>query len=456
MAQLPQTQYAQGPGGDIPYQVVGDGPMDLVVVPGWFSHVDLLWNHPGWASFIGDFASFSRVILYDKLGTGLSDPVDAVPTLECRVDDLRAVMDAADSQRAALFGLSEGGPISMLFAATYPKRVQALILYGTYACGTGEDDGSPGRAKWIKLMNAIRPTLDHWGGGHTVDWAAPSLRPSAPYRTGMGALERAGMSPKMARLTFEAVLTQVDVRDILGSVRVPTLVLHRKDEAIPVEFAREIAAQIPSAKLVELDGVDHLPAIGDIKSITGEVEQFLTGQRHEPPPDRVLATVLFTDIVDSTRRAAELGDRSWRELLGRHDEITREEISRFQGREVKHTGDGFLAAFDGPTRAVRCATTLTERMPALGIDIRTGLHTGECEVRGEDIGGIAVHIGARIAALARGREVLVSSTVKDLVNGSGITFEDRGIHVLKGIPAQWQLYAPVGEHDPAAGIFGRN
>jgi class 3 adenylate cyclase len=208
--------------------------------------------------------------------------------------------------------------------------------------------------------------------------------------------------------------------------------------------------------LVELDGVDHLPAIGDIKSITGEVEQFLTGQRHEPPPDRVLATVLFTDIVDSTRRAAELGDRSWRELLGRHDEITREEISRFQGREVKHTGDGFLAAFDGPTRAVRCATTLTERMPALGIDIRTGLHTGECEVRGEDIGGIAVHIGARIAALARGREVLVSSTVKDLVNGSGITFEDRGIHVLKGIPAQWQLYAPVGEHDPAAGIFGRN
>jgi pimeloyl-ACP methyl ester carboxylesterase len=247
MAQLPQTQYAKGPGGDIAYQVVGDGPMDLVVVPGWFSHVDLLWNHPGWASFIGDFASFSRVILYDKLGTGLSDPVDAVPTLESRVDDLRAVMDAAGSQRAALFGLSEGGPISMLFAATYPKRVQALILYGTYACGTGEDDGSPGRAKWIKLMNAIRPTLDHWGGGHTVDWAAPSLQPSAPYRTGMGALERAGMSPKMARLTFEAVLTQVDVRDILGSVRVPTLVLHRKDEAIPVEFAREIAAQIPSA-----------------------------------------------------------------------------------------------------------------------------------------------------------------------------------------------------------------
>jgi class 3 adenylate cyclase len=452
MAQLPETRYAQGPGGNIAYQVVGDGPIDLVVVPGWFSHVDMLWGHPGWASFIGDFASFARVILYDKRGTGLSDPVEGVPTLESRVDDLRAVMDAAGSHRAALFGFSEGGPISMLFAATYPQRVQALALYGTYAKGSAEDDGSPGRAKWIELMKTLRPTLDHWGEGQTVDWAAPSLRTSSLFRRGMGALERAGMSPKMARLTFEAVLTQVDVSDILGSVRVPTLILHRKDEAIPVEFAREIAAQIPSARMVELEGVDHLPAVGDIKSITGEVEQFLTGHRHEEPPDRVLATVLFTDIVDSTRRAAELGDRSWRELLGRHDGITREEIGRFQGREIKHTGDGFLATFDGPTRAVRCATTLAERMPEIGIEIRSGLHTGECELRGDDIGGIAVHIGARIAALANGHEVLVSSTVKDLVNGSGITFADRGRHVLKGIPAEWQLYAPVGEHDPAEGL----
>lgn len=456
MAQLPQTQYAKGPGGHIAYQVVGDGPMDLVIVPGWFSHVDMLWNFPGWASFIGDFASFSRVILYDKLGTGLSDPIDRVPTLESRVDDLRAVMDAAGSDRAALFGLSEGGPISMLFAATYPERVHALILYGTYACGSPDDTRLPGRAKWMTLMETIRPTLDNWGGGQTVDWAAPSLQPSSKYREGMGALERAGMSPKMARLTFEAVLTQVDVRDIIGSVRVPSLVLHRRDEAIPVEFARDIAAQLPSAQLVELDGMDHLPAIGDIKSITGEVEQFLTGHRHVQPPDRVLATVLFTDIVDSTRKAAELGDRGWRDLLRRHDDLTREQIDRFQGREVKHTGDGFLATFDGPTRAVRCATTLAERMPDIGIEIRSGLHTGECEMRGDDIGGIAVHIGARIAALARGREVLVSRTVKDLVNGSGITFEDRGTHVLKGIPAEWQLYAPVGEHDPAEGLWGRN
>jgi class 3 adenylate cyclase len=456
MAQLPETRYAKGPGGDIAYQVVGDGPMDLVVVPGWFSHVDLLWSFPGWASFIADFASFARVILYDKLGTGLSDPTDGVPTLESRVDDLRAVMDAADSPRAALFGMSEGGPISMLFAATYPERVQALVLYGSYAYGGTDDDGSAGRAKFRKLVNTMRPTLDHWGGGQTVDWAAPSLQPSSKYRPGMGALERAGMSPKMARVTFEAVLTQVDVRGILGSVRVPTLVLHRKGEAIPVEFAREVAAQIPSARLVELEGIDHLPAVGDIKSITGEVEQFLTGQRHVQPPDRVLATVLFTDIVDSTRQAAELGDRSWRDLLGRHDELTREQIGRFQGREVKHTGDGFLATFDGPTRAVRCATTLAERMPEIGVEIRSGVHTGECEVRGDDIGGIAVHIGARIAALAKGREVLVSRTVKDLVNGSGITFEDRGTHVLKGIPAEWQLYAPVGEHDPTEHVFGRN
>jgi class 3 adenylate cyclase len=456
MAQLPQTQYAKGPGGDIAYQVVGQGPIDLVVVPGWFSHVDMLWGHPGWASFIGDFASFSRVILYDKLGTGLSDPIDGVPTLENRIDDLRAVMDAAGSTRAAMFGFSEGGPIAMLFSATYPERVSALVLYGTYANGSDEDDGSPGRAKWLKLIQAVRPSLNRWGEGLTVDWAAPSLQPSSRYRPGMGALERAGMSPKMARLTWEAVLTQVDVRDILSSVRVPTLVVHRRDEAIPVEFAREIAAHIPSARLVELDGVDHLPAIGDIKSITGEVEQFLTGHRHAPPPDRVLATVLFTDIVDSTRQAAELGDRGWRELLGRHDDLTREAIGRFQGREIKHTGDGFLATFDGPTRAVRCATTLAQCMPQIGIEIRSGLHTGECEVRGDDIGGIAVHIGARIAALAKGREVLVSRTVKDLVNGSGITFQDRGTHVLKGIPAQWELYAPVGEHDPAEAVLGRH
>jgi class 3 adenylate cyclase len=456
MARLPETRYAKGPWGNIAYQVVGDGPVDLVIVPGWLSHVDLMWSDAGWAKFLGELASFSRVILYDKLGTGLSDPVDSVPTLESRADDLRAVLDAVRSNRAALFGYSEGGPISVMFAATYPDRVQSLILFGSYANGSRDDDGSIGRAKWIQLMGRVQGTLDHWGEGQTVDWAAPSLRNNFLARRGAGALERAAMSPRMARLTFEAVLTKAKVHDILGTVSVPTLVLHRKDEAIPVEFAREVAQKIPAARLIELDGVDHWPAVGDTQAIIDEVEEFLTGHRHEHPPDRVLATVMFTDIVDSTRRAAEVGDREWRELLGRHDDITRQEIARFHGREVKHTGDGFLVTFDGPTRAVRCATTLAERMPELGIEVRSGLHSGECELRGNDIGGIAVHIGARIVAQAQAREVLVSSTVKDLVNGSGITFEDRGTHVLKGIPAEWRLYAPVGEHDPAQDVRASN
>lgn len=445
MVRLPETHYAEGPGGNIAYQVVGDGPMDLVVVPGWFSHVDLHWNDPGWATFVGELASFARVVLYDKRGTGLSDPVEGVPTLESRVDDLRAVLDAAGCKRPALFGFSEGGPISILFAATYPERTRALIIYGSYASGSREDDGSPGRAKWIELMDRIKPMIDHWGEGWTVEWAAPSQRRNVLYRRAVGALERAGMSPKMAVLTFEAVLTQIDVRDILGAVRVPTLVLHRRGDSIPVEYGRELAASIPTARLVELEGVDHWPGSGDIKSITDEVEEFLTGHRHEHLPDRVLATVMFTDIVDSTRRAAQLGDLSWRKVLERHDEITREEIARHQGCAVKHTGDGFLATFDGPTRAVRCATTLVERMPELGIDLRSGLHTGECELRGDDIGGIAVHIGARIAAEAHAKEVLVSSTVKDLVNGSGIVFHDRGTHALKGVSGQWRLFAPVGQ-----------
>jgi class 3 adenylate cyclase len=448
MVRQPDTRYAQGPLGGIAYQVVGDGPLDLVVVPGLISHVDMMWGDPGWAEFIDGLASFARVVLYDKLGTGLSDPVDGVPTLESRADDLRAVMDAAGCRRAAMFGMSEGGPISLLFAATYPDRVRSLVLWGTYACGARDKGGSPGWEKWADLLDAVEERLDRWGEGLSIEWAAPSLSHSALYRRAVGALERASMSPKMARLTFEAVLTQVDVRDILGSVRVPTLVLHRRDDPLPIEFGREIAAKVPNARMVELEGVDHWPAIGDVQSIIDETQEFLTGHRQEHVPDRVLATVLFTDIVDSTRRAAELGDRRWRELLERHDELTRAELARFQGREVKHTGDGFLATFDGPTRAVRCATTLAERMPELGIEVRSGLHTGECELRGNDIGGIAVHIGARVAALAQAREVLVSSTVKDLVNGSGITFQDRGSHALKGIPGEWKLFAPIGEHDP--------
>jgi class 3 adenylate cyclase len=444
MVQLPETRYAKGPGGNIAYRVVGDGPMNLVIAPGWLSHVDVLSSDPGWGKFVGQLASFARVIQYDKRGTGLSDPVDGVPTLESRADDLRAVLDATHTERTALFGLSEGGPISVLFAATYPERVTALILFGTYANGTVEDDGSPGRGRWIRLMARVQDSLEHWGEGHTADWAVPSLCHIPEYRKAVGMFERASMSPGMAQLTLTAVLQKANVGDILGSVRVPTLVLHRTNDAIPVEFARYMADEIPTARFVELDGADHFPSVGDFTAITDEVEEFLTGERHEHPADRVLATVLFTDIVDSTQRAAELGDRHWRGVLERHDALTRAEVRRFQGRVVKHTGDGFLATFDGPTRAVRCAATIADRMPELGIDVRSGLHTGECELRDDDIGGIAVHIGARIASLAKAREVLVSSTVKDLVNGSGIDFQDRGTHSLKGVPGEWRVFCPHG------------
>jgi class 3 adenylate cyclase len=452
MAREPETRYAKAAGGNVAYQVVGDGPLDLVVAPGWVSHVDLLWRDPGWERFIGGFASFARVILFDHRGTGLSDPVDRVPTLENRMDDLRAAMDAAGSERAALFGLSEGGPLSVLFAASYPERTIALVLYGTFATGSVEDDGSPGRAGWIKAMAAVRDSIDHWGEGRNIDWAAPSLSRSALQRRAVGALERASMSPAMALLSLEAAIAQCDVRSILENVSVPTLVLHRRKEAIPVEYGRYLAGHIPGARLVELDGVDHAPQVGDVESITGEVEEFLTGMRHTHEPDRVLATVLFTDIVGSTQRAAELGDRAWRELLERHDEIARAAIGRFRGREVKHTGDGFLATFDGPARAVRCAFAIGEEVRALGIEIRSGVHTGECELRGDDLGGIAVHVGARIEALAGPSEVLVSSTVKDLVVGSGIAFGDRGMHSLKGVPGEWRLFVAAGEDTRLANL----
>ena len=444
MFDQPQTRYAKGPEGDVAYQVVGDGPIDLVVVPGWFSHIDLQWDDLQWRSFLGELASFARVILYDKRGTGLSDPVDGVPTIENRADDLRTVMDAAGSGRAALFGFSEGGPISLMFTATYPERVRALALYGT---GVGSTDLAV-QARIAETLMRLRRSIDHWGEGQTIDWAAPSLREDATARRRVGALERAAMSPKMALLTWQALTRPPDLQHIASSVGVPTLVLHRKHDAIPIEMGRELAATIPGARFVELEGVDHLPHVGDLKAVTGEVEEFLTGQRHEHPPDRVLATVLFTDIVDSTRRAAELGDQRWRELLQRHDELARAEIRSFQGRLVKDTGDGVLATFDGPTRAVLCATALADRMPQIGLDVRGGLHTGECVRRGDDIGGIAVHIAARIAAKANAGEVLVSSTVKDLVYGSGITFTDQGAHMLKGVPGEWSLFAPVGHHDP--------
>lgn len=447
MAHEPETHYANSAGASIAYQVVGEGPHDLIILPGWLSNIDLMWRDPGWERLIEGFCSFSRVILFDPRGSGLSDPADRVPTLETRADDMLAVLDAAGSEQVVPFGLSMGGPLGIMFAASRPERTSALVLYGTYANGSIEDDGTPGRTQWIKAMDAVGDSIEHWGEGRTMDWAAPSLGGNVLLRRAVGAFERGSLSPTMARLTWESAITECDVRAILENVRVSTLVLHRRDEAISVEYGRYLAEHIPGARLVELEGVDHFPSVGDTSSITGEVEEFLTGSRHQAEPNRVLSTVLFTDIVDSTKRAAELGDRAWREVLERHDEIARSEISRFRGREIKQTGDGFLATFDGPARGVRCAMALAERVRERGIEIRCGVHTGECERRGADIGGIAVHIGARIGALAEPGEVLVSSTVKELIAGSGIEFEDRGMHSLKGIPDAWRLFSPVGERD---------
>ena len=442
-----ETRYAKSDGASIAYQVVGEGPLDLVIVPGWLSHVEALWLDPGWAQLIEGFASFARVILYDPRGTGLSDPTPRPLPLERRVDDLAAVLAAVGSVRTALFGLSMGGPLSVMYAASNPDRVPSLILYGTYPTGSTEPDGTLEREQWIELTKEVSDSIEHWGEGRTVSWAAPSRAHDPKFVRAAAAFERSSFGPMMARMTFDTNLTETDVTSILGSVRVPALVLHRRDERIPVAYGRQLAAQIPGARIVELEGRDHFPSVGDVDAIIGEVEQFLTGERRVPERDRVLATVLFTDIVDSTKRAAELGDRAWRELLERHDEIVRSEIGHFRGREVKQTGDGFLATFDGPARAVRCASVLIERLSKDGLQIRCGVHTGECERRGDDLGGIAVHIGARVGATARPGEVLVSSTVKELVAGSGIAFEERGPYALKGISESWNLFAAVGDSD---------
>jgi pimeloyl-ACP methyl ester carboxylesterase len=434
----PQTRYA--PCGDlsIAYQVIGDGPRDLIIVPGWLWHIELYWNDPGYHRFMQGLTDFARVIAYDKRGTALSDPVPAAPSLDERMDDVRAVLDAVGSERATVFGISEGGSIGALFAATHPDRTEALILYGAPVCGLQE--GAPAAERWGALLKHIRGTIDRWGEGETLGWGAPSID-SPVGRRATGLVERAAMSPAMARANCVANIDRVDVRPILPSVSVPTLVLHRRDDPIPIEHGRYYAEHIPDARLVELEGVDHWPFVGDVDAIIGEIEEFLTGSRAARASDRVLATVLFTDIVESTERAVELGDSAWRALLQGHDDLVRRQLIAHGGREIKQTGDGFLSTFDSPARAVRCASRIAAETGELGIGVRAGLHTGECEQRGDDIGGLAVHIGARISGLAAPGEVLVSGTVHDLVLGSGIDFSDRGIHALKGVPGDWHLFA---------------
>jgi pimeloyl-ACP methyl ester carboxylesterase len=420
--------------------VFGDGPIDIVMVPGFVSNVEHYWEMPNVPEMFGRLASFSRLILWDKRGTGLSDPVVGVPALEERIDDLKAVLDAVGSERTALWGISEGGPMSIMFAATYPERTTELILYGTAPRFSRAPDCDYG---WPEdfVNGRLAEIEERWGEGALMEMFAPNYAGDPLATEVWSRYQRAGASPAMARRVLEA-LAEMDVREILPTVNVPTLILHRVDERVAaIEGARLMAEQIPNARLVELEGADHLPMLGDSAAIIDEMEEFLTGARRPREYDRVLSTVLFTDIVGSTARAAEVGDTRWRELLARHDAVVRRQLARFGGQEVKHTGDGFLATFDGPARGVRCATDIAEAVRVAGLEIRAGLHTGECELRPSDIGGMAVHIAARVMAHAGPGEVLTSSTVKDLVVGSGLSFADRGLHPLKGVPDPWRLYA---------------
>jgi pimeloyl-ACP methyl ester carboxylesterase len=444
----PTTRYAKSGDYSIAYQIVGDANLDLVFVPGFVSHIEHAWEDPEFAHFLDRLASFSRLILFDKRGTGLSDrvPVEKLPTLEERMDDVRAVMDAAGSEQAALFGVSEGGPMSMLFATTYPERVLALVLYGTYAKRVRDADypWGPTVDEHLDFLDAVQ---GDWGGPSQVDTWAPSVAEDDRFKRWWGQYLRLGASPAAARAVL-AMTRDIDVREILPAIRVPTLILHRTgDRRIDIGGSRYMARRIPNARLVELPGIDHLVWIGDADSVVDEMEEFLTGTRHSAEPNRVLATVLFTDMVESTSRAVQLGDARWRALISDHDRLVRGELTRFRGREIDRRGDGFLAIFDGPARAVRCALSIVERVHELGIQVRAGLHTGELEKIESGIAGIAVHIGARVMSLAGPDEVLVSSTVRDLVAGSGLMFSDKGTYELKGVPGSWRILrveAPTG------------
>lgn len=434
-------KYAKSDGVHIAYQILGDGPIDLVVVPGWISHIEHLSNDPQYAGFLRRLAGFSRLIVFDKRGTGLSDRVSPteLPTLEQRMEDVRAVMDAAHSKRAAVLGVSEGGPMSALFAATHPERISALIMYGTYARWVREPDypWAPTREDHERAFEAYE---QGWGTAIGLRFFAPSVAKDETFRDSWARFLRIAASPGAAIALYRMNI-EIDVRHVLPTIRVPTLVLHRSgDKLIDVGCGRYVAQNITGAKFVELPGEDHLFWVGDSDSIVNEVEEFLTGVRHRPQPDRALATILFTDISGSTERAAALGDSRWNELLQNYYTLVRREVSSHRGKEVDTAGDGFFATFNGPARAVRCACAIRDAVVRLGIEIRAGLHTGECEITGSKIAGIAVHIGARVASKADAGEVLASSTVRDLVAGSGLQFSDRGLHELKGVPGEWRLF----------------
>jgi pimeloyl-ACP methyl ester carboxylesterase len=438
----PPTRYAENGEVHIAYQVLGEGPLDLICVMGSITNLNVLWEDPEYRRFCERLASFSRLILFDKRGMGLSDRV-RVGTLEDRMDDVRAIMDAVGSESAALFGVSEGGPMSMLFAASYPERTRALVLCGAEVKEETTGDWPWGEATREEFEAAIDlgRVVDRWGQGLIADFLVPSRKGDPQLRELLGRLQVQAATPHDA-VAFMRMAFEIDVRHVAPTVTTPTLILHRVDDMVcHVENARWVARSIEGARYVELPGADHLPWIeGD--DILDEIQEFLTGVREPAAPDRMLATVLFTDVVGSTAYARELGDRRWRDLLERHNDVIRRDLERFRGVEIDTAGDGFFATFDGPARAIRCARSIVDNVRSgVGLDVRSGLHTGECELSGDAVRGIAVHTGARVAAMAGAGEVLVSGTVKDLVAGSGIEFTDRGLHELKGIPGEWRLYA---------------
>lgn len=442
MVVQPETRYARSGDVNIAYTITGTAPLDLVFIPGFVSNVELDWGDPLRAAFLGRLASFSRLIMLDKRGTGLSDRVSNVPDLETRMDDIRAVMEAAGSERAGLFGLADGGALAILFAATYPERTAALVLYATlprfvesldFPWAPSREEAERRIAEFERQWGTPRLAAE-WLEGHdgaaAEELAALMRRSASP-----------GAAAALARMNLD-----IDVRHALAAVQAPTLVLHRTGHGIDIRGGRHLAERIPGARFVELEGSENFPYLGDSESVLGETERFLDdlwqgGAWKKPEPERILATVLFSDIVGSSEKAASLGDRAWRLLLERHHELVRRLLARYRGKEVDTAGDGFLASFDGPGRAIRCGCAIADTVPELGLEVRVGLHTGECELVDGKVAGIAVHTGARVASLAEPGEVLVSSTVRDLVAGSGLCFEDRGTRELKGIPGEWRLYA---------------
>jgi pimeloyl-ACP methyl ester carboxylesterase len=442
----PTTRYVRSGDANIAYQVVGEGPFDLIWVPGWISNVEVSWEVPEYARFLTRLASFSRLILFDKRGTGLSDGVslEHLPGLEQRMDDVRAVLEAAGSTNAAVFGASEGGNLSLLFAATYPQRVRALVLAAVYAKRTWTPDYPWAPTAEERVRHSVELERN-WSGDMDLATLAPSALRDPALQRRVSTFFRRSASPGAAAALIR-MNSDIDTRSVLPTIATPTLVLHRTgDRDVSVEEERWIADQIPGSRFVELPGDDHLPWLGDTDALLDEVEVFLTGVRRRPDPQRWLATVLFTDIVDSTATAAALGDRRWHDLLEEHHALVRRELDRYGGKEIDTAGDGFFATFDGPARAVRAACAIEDSVGELGLEVRAGVHTGEVELVDGKVGGIAVHIGARVAHEAGPGEVLVSSTVKDLVVGSGLRFQERGRTALKGVPGEWQLYLVDGD-----------